>query len=246
MPPRGCACVTVCRRYSQLRQNLLRLKERSLAELGYPLPVAVVWARPLLGHLWYFRQLEREGLYTHLLPREALPGEQEGRATTYPESHSLRRGLDFLRQTYSASSWAVALAADVWLQEGTLAFLNGKLASHQACVFFWQNSCCGTDCWHTNCFGVRLEDDSFWPPVVGPTERNTLERAWGLCLKGREGVFRWHNSGARRFIHAHPAERELPRVPLCEVGTLSLSLRGYQPWWQRLWLWLRGIFFRLS
>lgn len=229
--------VTVCRRYHELKQNLRRLREAAISELGGPMDVVLVWARPELGRLWLIEELQQERLITHVIGRPPLEGEVDGVATSWPESHSIRLGLEFVAANYP-DHYAVVMACDIWPQDGTLGFVHGHMAEHEAVLFHWENGIAHQDVWHTNFFAVGM-DQRYWPPLSSPDHMDTLERQWGMALAkaGLPAIFRWHNSGGRRFLHRHQSE-SLPQiavVPRRGRGGLSLLVIGHRSWWLRAW-----------
>lgn len=231
--------VTVYRRYHELDDLLGRV--RALAgEFGEAPDIVVVWARPEVGRLWYFKRLLADGRVTKLLTRLPLPGEADDRPTTYPESHNIRLGLEWVRANYDpATTYAVVLAADVQPQPKHLfGFIDDHMSRDdgRAVVFHWPNGCVPFGIWHTNAFAVCL-DEAYWPPVLGPEHADTLEHAWGKQLRERRlhAVLESHNSRDRRFVHAHRSEG-LPPYPVetqPAAATAPLLITGYQPWWRR-------------
>lgn len=204
-----------------------------------------MWACPEVARLWFIRQLQQEGLVTRVVGRPALPGEDtQGTATSYPESHNLRAGLELARSVYGVDqTYVVAFASDVIVNPGTLTSIAQRMLEHEAVVFHWQNGVIHNDIWHTNCFAVSL-DDRYWPPVSSAAHADTLERQWGLLLQQRQlpAISTWHNYNGRNFQHRHESE-SLPEFPRrAEQGSSSLGLvtRGWQPWWARLGVWLHN------
>ncbi len=232
----------MCRRYHELLKNLPRTLELAEAELGLRPDVVLVWARPEVCRLWLMKKLLADGLVTHLLTRQAVDTEGDDRPTTLPESLNLRLGLDFVRGHYGANHYAVAMAADVSLREGTLGMVHSRFAEGQkAFLFHWENGCAREGVWHTNCFAVCL-DEAYWPPVSPPADPDVLERQWGRRLEALSppGVFRWHNYAGKRFGHDHESESlpEVPRLPQPGSGSAPLWVRGSESLSRRLW---RGV-----
>jgi hypothetical protein len=239
--------VTVHRRYHELVENLKRLRERAPVELGYQPDVVLVWSSPELSRLWLMQDLLAKGWVAHLLQRPPLPGEGLGAASTIYESHNLRMGLSFIRDHYGGEHYAVGMAADVYLQDESLSFIDSRMngrceeGPQNAVVFHWVNGCTHSGVWHTNFFGVCL-DDRYWPPLSPANEQDVLERQWGRSLEAAHppGVFRWHNSGDRRFLHRHTSEAlpEFPHKPQKASESLALACKGWLPWYSRLWQYL--------
>lgn len=234
--------VTVYRRYHELQKNLERTKERALDELGYMPDVVLVWAAPEVSRLWLMQELMAKGLITHLVKRYQIDGLDGDRPTTFSESRNIRLGLDFILQQYGPSSYCVMHAADIWLQGGTLKFIddriNGRVeeGEHQAVLFHWANPIIHSDIWATYMFGVRLDDKSYWPPVSPDNEQDVLERQWGRKLMGKPGVFRWHNARDQKFLHRHESEDlpDFPRKSQFGESSLPCSCRGHLPWYKRI------------
>lgn len=227
--------ITVFRRYHELLSNLKVVRELS-GEFSEPPDVVVVWARPELGRVKFFDRLVRDGLVTKVISRPPLPG--EGGATSYPESHNIRAGLEWVRDHYPAgSAYALVMAADVRPNpEHGFKFVDSAMtAGNSAVVLHWENGSVVHGIWHTNFFAVRL-DEAYWPPLARPGDGDTLEFAWGKRLRARAlpGVVESHNSRGRRFAHDHVSE-SLPPFPVegldCAAGCpLYISC---EPWWRR-------------
>lgn len=245
-PParRAVLLVTVYRRYHELRKNLKRTMERALVELGYRPDVVLVWACPEVGREFLMRELQDAGLVTHVVRRHRIEGLDGVRPTTFSESINIRRGLEFIRDFYPADRhYAVMHAADIFLHESTLKFcddrINGRTEEgrHDAVLFHWENGICHQDIWATYFFAVAL-DELYWPPVSPDGEDDVLERQWGRLIERRKppGIFKWHNAGQRRYVHAHESERLPPFPARAECGRAQLPLFcvGHQPWHVRL------------
>jgi hypothetical protein len=202
--------------------------------------VVVVWACPEVGHLWFFDELLRTGLASHVLGRPPLPG--EGGATSYPESHNLRLGLTYIRDNYANEvHYVIGLAADVYLQDWTLSYIHDHMKENDCVVFHWDNGCVREGVWHTNCFGVCL-DERYWPPLSPPGHADTLERQWGMKLERERPplVHKWHNSGQRKFIHRHENGPVLESRPQYTQNALPLYLES-QSRLRRFFRWLKSL-----
>lgn len=248
MNKRAVILLTVYRRYHELRANLERTLERARVELGYRPDVVVVWAAPEVGRNWVLRDLMERGWVTHLVKRHQVDGLDGVRPTTFSESINIRKGLEFIREFYDASSHYVIMhAADIYVHESTLKFcddrINGRTEEgpHNAVVFHWDNGICHSDIWATYFFATTL-DESYWPPVSPPEEDDVLERQWGKLLDRTRppGVFKWHNAGQRRYIHHHASET-LPPIGISaerEIAHLPLQTTGWKPWHRRFLEWV--------
>lgn len=232
--------VTVYRRYFELRRCLERVRELR-GEFSETPTVAVVWACPEVGRLWFFRELTESGLVDVVLTRQKLPDESPDRSTTYPESHNIRVGLEWVRANFdNGSTYAVVMAADI-LPSPEKAFrpvdFHMSFDSGQAAVFHWANGCVSSNIWHTNFFAVGM-DPRYWPPVIGPDSGDTLEWAWGKQLMAARlhAILEGHNSREQKFTHAHLSEYEppWPVVPESSSRDLLLLTEGYQSFWRRL------------
>jgi hypothetical protein len=236
--------LTVYRRYAELARALDRLDQLA-PELGGRPDVVVVWARPEVARLWFFNELVAAGRVTKLITRPALPGEAAELPTTYPESHNIRLGLEWVRDHYDpASHYAVVQAADVMPNPGTAyGFIHTHMTGGAgAVVFHWQNGCVPVEIWHTNFFSVRL-DEVYWPPVAEAGHPDVLEAIWGrhLCTLQPPHVEKSHNYNSKRFRHEHLSE-QLPPWPVRaqESGcSAPMSMKGRLPWWRRLLEFLR-------
>lgn len=231
--------VTVCRRYWELEANLRNSRQKAEAELGYRPTTVLVWARPEVCRLWFMRKLQAEGLVDVIIGRPSIEGEEDGCATTAPESINIRLGLEHIQKHLAekGDAYVVFHAADVTMAEGTFGFIDHHMKENRAVLFFWENGCVRADIWHTNAFGVCL-DPRYWPPVSKAENQDVLERQWGRSLKqqGLPDIHKWHNSGCRRFKHEHRSE-SLPCFPAqaeANVSSFVCLVNGYRPWWQRL------------
>lgn len=235
--------LTVHRRYYELSRAIARIHELS-HEFAVPPQIVVVWSQPEVSRLWFFDELTESGRIQHLLGRPALPGENEKGPTTYPESHNLRMGLEFIRSTFPAQeTYVIGQAGDIYPQAEHCYQYIDRLVQQgsRAVVFYWANGCLNSDIWHTNLFAVPL-DEAYWPPVATPESQDVLERMWGLVLVERQlpDVVRNHNSNNKRFVHAHLSEQRepWPERAVCVDGELTLYVRGRMAWYRRLFLWL--------
>lgn len=235
--------MTVCRRYHELRKNLRRLHERT-SEFPHRPDVVVVWARPEIGRLWVFQKLMAEGLIQHLVGRPALPGEVDGVATTHPESHSIRLGLEFVRDHYGADHYAVVQTADIAPRDGQYGFIHGSMQENEAVLYFFANGVIHGDIWHTNFFAVSM-DERYWPPLAEKGDQDILERKWGLHLarNGLTSIVRWHNNRNKSFVHCHESEGLPPEPfrPQTVGGGVCLYVRGHRPWWSWFVGWCRSL-----
>jgi hypothetical protein len=188
-----------------------------------------------------FQQLLREGRVDHLVTRPPLA--DEGGATTHPESHNIRAGLEFAARTYPGA-YAVVQAADVYpVATLAYAFVDAHMrAGDGAVVFHWQNGCVHTDIWHTNFFAARLDDPAYWPPVSAPDSQDVLERQFGRKLADLKParVVGSHNYNGKRFAHGHRSEAlpPFPAHPQLAAGGFTLFVAGHKSRWRRLREWL--------
>lgn len=239
--------VTVCRRYHELRRNLRWLHER-MSELPERADVVVVWARPEIGRLWVFQELMAEGFIQHLVGRPALPGEEDGVATTHPESHSIRLGLEFVRDHYGDEHYAIVQAADIRPREGQHGFLHENMQKVEAVLYFLPNGICHDSIWHTNFFAVSMKED-YWPPLAEKGDQDILERKWGLGLtkSGLTSFVRWHNNRNKSFVHCHESEK-VPPEPFRSQrakGGVSLFIAGRRSLWAAFSSWVRSFIRRV-
>jgi len=237
--------LTVCRRYYELRKNIKAIWERA-SEFAEPPQVVVVWARPEIGRLWLFQELMAEGLIHHVVGRPALPGEVDGVATTYPESHSLRKGLEFVREHYGENCYVIGQAADVQPKPGIYRMMDEKMREgDKAVLFLLPTNIVHSDIWHTNFFCVCL-DENYWPPLSEQGDQDILERKWGLQLKKRAlpGIFAWHNNRNKSFVHSHESENQEPELfkPQRAGVGIGLFIVGRKRWYLRVWDWMRNLF----
>ena len=202
-------------------------------------PVVVVWARPELSRRWVMEELRSEGLITHVLERGPVEGERDGCATTHPESHSIRQGLDFIKAEYGETHFAIMQGADIWVKPGMYRFLTDRMNEQEnsAVLFFMPNGVVHRDCFHTNFFAVPM-DEIYWPPLAKKEDQDMLERKWGLQLKENKvpDILIWHNNWDKSFIHAHesenqPAEERRPfRISTNVVIPLKAKRRTFGVW----------------
>jgi hypothetical protein len=232
--------ITVCRRYHELRKNLEAVWEAA-REFPCPPEVVVVWACPEVGRLWFFQELLAEGKIQHVVGRPRLSGESLAGPTTYPESHNLRRGLEFILDTYKENFFVIGQAADVRPTLSGYRDANQFMQTAGAFVCFWPNGCVHTDVWHTNFFGV-CADEAYWPPVSGSGNADTLERQWGRQLADRHlpDVIKSHNANNRYFSHTHESEglEEFPFLPQSDANEVSCFITGRKSRLRRFLEWL--------
>ncbi len=237
--------MTVCRRYHELLRNLPSALTLAEAELGYRPGVVIVWARPEPRSLYLLNFLQT-AYGVRVLGRPSLPGElppSEGGATSYPESHNLRLGLE-----NSSGDYVVCMAADILPRPGIFSEIDHFIRTgEKAVLFYWENGI-SRDAWHTNFFAVT-RDPLYFPPLCTPADQDVLEVKWGKNLIRENLPFvRSHNSESRRFLHRHESESlpRLPTVPAPCFESLPLYLHANpSPWkfilagvaatWRRLW-----------
>lgn len=165
--------VSLYRRYGQLLQAVAAIRDA----VANP-KIVLVWAQPEPAIQWLIDGL---GL-THVIYREKLPLEGECGGTTYPESHNIRIGLEYIKRTYGENTYVIFQAADVIIKNDGCAVIDREMQDGTPlCVFHWPNNMVSVGCYHTNLFAVGM-DEAYWPPVCGPHEHDTLEWAWGKVL----------------------------------------------------------------
>jgi hypothetical protein len=238
--------VTLYRRYHELDRNLAWFWEHANEFRERP-EVVLVWAEPELDRLWFIEDLLSRGMIHHVVSRLRLPGEVAGQATSYPESHNLRKGLEFIRRHYHDQEvFVVGHAADVKVKKGLYAEIDSQFHEKgaHALVFHWQNGCCHEGIWHTNCFAVST-DRLYWPPLSTPDHQDVLERQWGKYLQEMNPprVVTSANYNQKNFSHDHLSEDlpEFPRHPRWAGGSVALHLSGRRRWYLRALDWLRGV-----
>jgi hypothetical protein len=196
--------ITVYRRYFELRKNIARIRELCKAQVEIENPdIVVVWAQPEIGMIDFFDRLK----ISKLIGRPKLPGE-DGKSSSYPESVNLRFGLKYIAQHFPAYQTIIGLTADIYINDGALPFVKGKLENgNRAVVFHWPNGFVQSGIWHTNFFVVPPEE-VYWPPLSFPGDQDILEWKWGKALaeKALPDIFRWHNYNDRIFKHIHESE----------------------------------------
>lgn len=243
--------ITIYRRYLELENNL-----REMLKYFEEKPdVVVVWACPEIGRLWLFQRLQKEGLITHLVYRHALKDEKFDGATTYPESHNIRTGLEFVKKHYDNEKYyVIGKSADTLPHAGTLSFIDNLINNGNeegeinAVLFHWNNGISHSGVWHTNFYAIPI-DEKYWPPLSpSPAHQDCLERQWGIILEEIKpaGIFKGNNNNDRRFFHNHDSEKNpaYPFIPQHDVGSLPLIVKGYRRWQDWIKYIFRCIFFR--
>lgn len=208
------------------------------SELNQKPDVVVVWARPEIGRMWVFQELMKEGLITHLIGRPALPEEQDGVATTYPESRSIRKGLEFIRDNYGNDCYALVQSADISPKPGIFSHIDSEMMEKDGVLFFLNTGICHSDVWYTNFFAVSM-NENYWPPLANMGDQDILERKWGLKLSKEKlnNFCKWHNNFDKSFIHAHESEGLPPELFKPQKSNVSvlMCITGWKPWYERLW-----------
>ena len=197
--------ITVYRRYGELRLTLEQLNKFA-SEFEQRPPVVVIWAAPVVGHLWHFQEMQKEGLIDHLLFRKQLDDGDGVGSTTYPESHNIRQGLEFIKTTYGDDYYAIVQTADVNIRPGVYAMMHYWLHEKNCKIFAyrWSNSCT-LNAWHTNLFAVRLDDKKAWPPIATKNDQDVLEHKWGKSIEeNRISIVKWSNDENKFFKHGYP------------------------------------------
>lgn len=206
----------------------------------------LIWAQPEPAIKWLIDSLG----FAHVIYREKLPLEGECGGTTYPESHNIRLGLEYVKKTYGDDAYVIFQAADVVVKNGGFAEIDRTMQEVPLCVFHWPNSMVSNGCYHTNLFAVSM-DERYWPPVCGPHEYDTLEWAWGKILGNYvrpPGVYPFNYKLKllnREYLwNEHldldnPLGKDMITLSTCAYAKHSSCLSGfasgYIPWYQRLW-----------
>jgi hypothetical protein len=240
IPKKPVIVMTVYRRYHELEKNIDNIYKLS-SEFQTKPDIVIVWAQPEVSRLWFFQYLLSSKKISYLITRPRLDCENPGCATTYPESVSIRLGLDFVRNNYDASfAYIILQCADITPREGlAYSFIDKSMNEGASAVLFhWENSCIRHGVWHSNFFAVSF-DDQYWPPVSDVNDDDVLERQWGKLLdsRGLSGVVKSHNYQNKKFFHTHESEHlpEYPRFPQADEKSVSLSISGHLPWYARLY-----------
>lgn len=233
--------ITLYRRYPELDATLKRIAELS-TEFAEKPDIVLVWARPEVTRLWFIGQLLKDGIVNHLLTRPALPGEGDtGGSTTYPESHNIRLGLEFVKKHYGPDTYALVQTADVIANPGfAYQFVDSHMQNGaKAVVLFWENGCVRSHIWHTNFFACCL-DEAYWPPIAKTGDDDVLERQYGKKLQDLQlpGIVESHNSNSKRFAHVHWTD-PWPHKPVMDGCGVGLFIRGRKSLWRKMVEWFK-------
>lgn len=209
--------------------------------------IVLIWAQPEPAIKWLIDSLG----FAHVIYREKLPLEGECGGTTYPESHNIRMGLEYVKRTYGEAAYVIYMAADIILSKDGFTEISQEMdGGLPLCVFHWPNAMVRNGCFHTNIFAVSM-DERYWPPVCGPHEYDSLEWAWGKILGNYvrpPGVppfnFQFKRLNRQHFWNEHlelknPLGKSMISLSTCAYDRFSSSLSGYTagyvPWYNRLW-----------
>jgi hypothetical protein len=230
--------VTIHRRYWELKKNLPEIKKR------FPdSPVVVVWACPEYSRLWFFQELLANGDIQAVVGRPPLPNESSA-ATTYPESHNLRLGLERAKRDYPDAPYYVGMAADITPGLWGCEFIEQSMKDGcKATVFYWANPIHGQGgTWHTNFFAVA-QDEDWWPPLSPPDDADVLERQWGRLLQGKPAVSISSNANGMMFSHRHESENmdPFPIFPQHDGSSVGFAMKGHLSWYKRLWRYVKRL-----
>ncbi len=225
--------ITVYRRYREFLKSLENT-EQFISDFKEKPEIVVIWASPVIGQLWFFQELIKEGRINHLLFREKH--ELDGVGPTTPlEALNLNKGLDFIKTNYRDEDiYIIGQASDIMVNEGIYKMLDGLMHNgEQAVLFFWQNGIARENAWHTNFFCV-LPKKEYWPPICESWDADTLEVQWGKRLGDKNLPFyRNHNSRCLKFHECNLPPMELAYIPQKSNNSLEFSIMGYKSWFRR-------------
>ncbi len=232
--------MTVYRRYLELYNNI-KLIHNLKKEFKEEPDIIVVWAQPEVGRLWFFQKMIKDKMITNVVSRLKLENESENHSSTYPESHNIRVGLNYIKSNYDNNkSYVVMQAADIKPNEKmAYQFIDLKMNDgDKAVLFHWQNGCAHHNIWHTNFFAVAL-DEKYWPPLSEFGDADVLESKWGkeLANKNLPGICESHNSNNKKFLHIHESENnpEIFIYPQNDNVNINLFIKGHLNWFKRIW-----------
>lgn len=228
--------ITLHRRYYELSQLLTRIEECRDVFPETPL-VYLIWADPEIGRLWYINQLLAEGKVDRVITRPKLPEEGLSKNTTFFESHNLRLGLNKIAKEVG-HAYVIGHSSDILPHRSTYEYVVRQIQDgYQAVLFHWDNGIARQDVWHTNFFCIPTIRD-YWPPLSPADEQDVLERQWGKLLLEVQppAICKTHNYKEKRFTAGHLSESQPPWPihPQLKSFSISLTTKGYIPWWRRI------------
>jgi hypothetical protein len=234
--------ITIYRRYRELIKCLENIHELKKEFKESP-QIVVVWACPVLGNLWFFEKLIREGKINHLVLRHK---NNDGGPTTFPESLNLRLGLEFIEKNYEGQEfYVIGQACDIFPNSGTYKLVDTLLhEKEKAVLFFWENGIARENVWHTNFFAIS-NDRNYWPPLSDKNEADTLEVQWGKQLANKNLPFyRTHNSRCLKFTESNLDQLNLALIPRKGDAYINLNIMGYKSLWRRIREFIKRILWR--
>lgn len=209
--------LTLYRRYNGFIKSINNIIKYS-SEFKVEPDVIVVWAQPEKSMEFLIKQ----PIVKHIIKRDKLPYEGEKCGTTYPESHNIRLGLEYVKKNYN-NCYALVQASDIFVKQSCYYEIDDIMQQGKdAAVAHWPNHMVSVGCYHTNIFAVSM-DEHHWPPLCDYNEYDVLEWAWGKRLHNYMDWYKYNfarfNSGS--FIHSH----EIEAIPLQDSLNFTISGR---------------------
>lgn len=225
--------ITLYRRYFTFLQALKNIQKYK-NEFKIEPDVIVVYAQPEK----HMKFLVEQPIVNKVIYRPKLVHEGEKGGTTYPESHNIRIGLEYIRDNYK-NCYAVVQAGDILVKESCYAHIDHIINhnSKDAAVCHWPNSIVPVGCYHTNIFAVTM-DEKHWPPVCSFDEYDVLEWAWGKKLGNYldRQQYNFLTFNNQLFDHVH-TDGPYPKQ---EINNININCYGYGRYNQGLLLQITG------
>lgn len=237
--------VTCYRRYWELKQTLEHIDSLK-SEFQVKPEIVVIWSCPELGRLWFFQELLKEGKIQHLIYRDATKHDGGG-PTTHTASLNIRKGLNFVKSQYKSGFFVICNDADILVVPGHFRWIEKEMNNGKhGILFFWFNGIRNENIWHTNFFAVD-EQEKNWPPLSEFGHADVLEAQWGnsLIKIGLDNFIITHNSRNQKFTDTSVPGNlpDFPWKPQHEESGVFLYIRGYIPWYIRLFRYFRSFIY---
>lgn len=234
--------ITLHRRYGDL-QRAIRIYRELRSEFSVQPKLVLIWSTPEYGLHWLIDELH----FDDIIYRSKLIFEGERGSTTYPESHNINIGLKYIKKKYGPDCYVIVQASDIIVKQGAYAAIDEVMQekSNNVVVFHWENACVRIGCFHTNFFGVSMNEE-YWPPKCNYDEHDTLEWVWGKRLRGYTSnyPFKWVQLNNHLFTEHNSPTMNFPcKSSIFMFGkgydsltaSMNLTLCNKLSLWRKLW-----------
>ncbi len=221
--------ITIYRRYYELIENLEHNINLATKEFGVKPDIVIVWASPELGRYHLLQDLLNRGIISKVILRYNENNCDGIYSTTHPESISIRRGLEYIKQNYKEDlHYTILQTADIKIKPGAYQFIKNSFVDGIEAVVF-SNGGTGLTrigLLYTLFFAVGF-NEKYWPPISERDNPDILEWQWTKQLLDMDfkNIVTSHNSRDKKFSHNHTSEFNVTFPILPQTASASVNLQ---------------------